>query len=86
LPGAHPSLKGVGRRAEGAFGLDLLGANHRVIGLSQSDISRIGRMKTDGFSQERMQYALRQLGMDVEIRLHHRKNGGIGTLKVLKLA
>jgi predicted XRE-type DNA-binding protein len=55
-------------------------------GLSQSDISRIGRMKTDGFSQERMQYALRRLGMDVEIRIHHRENGGIGTVTVLKLA
>lgn len=55
-------------------------------GLTQSDISRIGRMKTDGFSQERMQYALRQLGLDVEIRIHHRENGGTGTLKVQKLA
>jgi hypothetical protein len=43
-------------------------------------------MKTDGFSQERMQHALRQLGMDVEIRIHHRENGGTGTLKVLKPA
>jgi predicted XRE-type DNA-binding protein len=56
------------------------------MGLSQSDISRIGRMKTDGFSQERMQYALRRLGMDVEIRIHHRENGGLGTLKVRKRA
>jgi predicted XRE-type DNA-binding protein len=55
-------------------------------GLTQSDISRIGRMKTDGFSQERMQHALRQLGMDVEIRIHHRENGETGTLKVLKPA
>ena len=55
-------------------------------GLTQSDISRIGRMKTDGFSQERMQYALRQLGMDVEIRIHQRENGGVGTVKVLKSA
>lgn len=55
-------------------------------GLTQSDISRIGRMKTDNFSQERLQNALRRLGMDVEIRIHHREDGGIGTLKVLELA
>lgn len=52
-------------------------------GLTQSDVSRIGKMKTDGFSQERLQNALRRLGMDVEIRIHRRDNGGIGTLKVL---
>jgi predicted XRE-type DNA-binding protein len=55
-------------------------------GLTQPDISRIGQMKTDSFSQERLQNALRHLGMDVEIRLHLRKNGGIGTLKVRELA
>lgn len=55
-------------------------------GLSQSDISRIGHVKTDGFSQERMLHALRQLGMDVEIRLRQRERGVIGSLEVLKLA
>ena len=55
-------------------------------GLTQSDISRIGKMNTDGFSQERLQNALRRLGVDVEIRIHHRANGGIGTLKVLNRA
>ena len=51
-------------------------------GLTQSDISRLGKMKTDGFSQERMQNALRRLGMDVEIRINRRADGGPGTLKV----
>jgi predicted XRE-type DNA-binding protein len=55
-------------------------------GLTQPDVSRIGRMKTDGFSQERMLNALRRLGMDVEIRIHHRKNGGIGALRVIVTA
>lgn len=55
-------------------------------GLTQPEVSRLGRMKTDGFSQERMQTVLRRLGMDVEIRIHHRENGGIGTLKVFELA
>jgi predicted XRE-type DNA-binding protein len=55
-------------------------------GLTQSDVSRVGQMKTDGFSQERLQNALRRLGIDVEIRIHRRRNGGIGTLKVRKVA
>jgi predicted XRE-type DNA-binding protein len=55
-------------------------------GLTQSDVSRIRSMKTDGFSQERLQYALRRLGMDVEIRVHRRTNGGVGSLKVQKPA
>jgi predicted XRE-type DNA-binding protein len=53
-------------------------------GLTQSDISRLGKMKTDGFSQERMQNALRRLGMDIEIRIHRRADGGAGTLKVFQ--
>ena len=56
------------------------------IGLTQAEVSRLGRMKTDGFSQERLQHALRRLGMDVEIRIYHRENGGSGTLKVLECA
>lgn len=55
-------------------------------GLTQSDVSRLGRMKTDGFSQERLQNALRRLGMDVEIHIQRRENGGIGTLRVLESA
>jgi predicted XRE-type DNA-binding protein len=54
-------------------------------GLTQPEVSRIGRMKTDGFSQERLQTVLRRLGMDVEITIHKRENGGIGTLKVREL-
>ncbi len=46
-------------------------------GLTQCDVSRIGKIMTDGFSQERLQNALRRLGIDVEIRIHHRKKGGI---------
>jgi predicted XRE-type DNA-binding protein len=38
-------------------------------GLTQSDISQISRMQTDGFSQERMQNVLRRLSMDVEISI-----------------
>jgi len=55
-------------------------------GLTQSDVSKIGRMKTDGFSQERLQKVLIQFGVDVEIRLHHREDGQIGTLRVLETA
>ncbi|HEV7394273.1 MAG TPA: helix-turn-helix transcriptional regulator [Burkholderiales bacterium] len=51
-------------------------------GVTQSDISRLGKMKTDGFSQERMQNALRRLGMDVEIKINRRADGGPGMLKV----
>ena len=53
-------------------------------GLTQSDVSRIGKIMTDGFSQERMQNALRRLGMDVEIRINRRADGGPGTLKVFQ--
>jgi predicted XRE-type DNA-binding protein len=53
-------------------------------GLTQSDISRLGEMKADGFSQERMQNALRRLGMDVEIRINRRADDGPGTLKVFQ--
>jgi predicted XRE-type DNA-binding protein len=54
-------------------------------GLTQPEVSRIGRMKTDGFSQERLQTVLRRLGMDVEITIQRRENGGIGTLRVREL-
>lgn len=55
-------------------------------GLTQPQVSRLGRMKTDGFSQERMQTVLRRLGMDVEIRIHHRRSAGIGSLRVFEVA
>lgn len=51
-------------------------------GLTQAQVSRIGRMKLEDFSQERLQTVLRNLGVDVEIKLHTRDDGGIGTLKV----
>ena len=53
-------------------------------GLTRSDISRLGKMQTDGFSQERMLNALRRLGMDVEIRINRRADGSPGTLKVFQ--
>lgn len=55
-------------------------------GLTQPQVSKIMRMRLDDFSQERLQTVLRRLGIDVEIVLHVRKNGGIGTLKVLESA
>lgn len=57
-----------------------------LTGLTQPEVSRIGSIKTDGFSQERLQNVLRKLGIDVEIRLHHRHDGQAGTLKVLESA
>ena len=39
-------------------------------GLTPSDVSRLGKMKIDGFSQERM--------------INRRANGGAGTLKVFQ--
>jgi predicted XRE-type DNA-binding protein len=57
-----------------------------LTGLTQPEVSRIGSVKTDGFSQERLLDVLRKVGMDVEIRLHHREDGQLGTLKVLQTA
>jgi predicted XRE-type DNA-binding protein len=54
----------------------------QVAGLTQPQVSNIARMKLDDFSQERLQTVLRRLGVDVEITLHRRSDGGIGTLKV----
>ncbi len=51
-------------------------------GLTQPQVSKIARMKLDDFSQERLQTVLRRLGVDVEISLHRREDGGIGTLRV----
>lgn len=58
----------------------------RLTGLTQSEVSRIGSIKTDGFSQERLQNVLRKLGIDVEIRLRHRDDGPAGTLRVSESA
>ena len=55
-------------------------------GLTQPQVSQIMRMHLDNFSQERLQTVLRKLGVDVEIVLHVRANGGTGTLRVLELA
>jgi len=55
-----------------------------LTGLTQPEVSRIASVKTDGFSQERLLDVLRRFGMDVEIRLHHRDDGELGTLKVLE--
>lgn len=55
-------------------------------GLTQPQVSKIARMRLDGFSQERLQAVLRRLGVDVEIVLRVRERGGIGTLKVMAYA
>lgn len=54
-------------------------------GLTQPEVSLLGRMKLDRFSQERLQTVLRRLGTDVEIILHPRENGRIGTLTLREL-
>jgi hypothetical protein len=41
-------------------------------------------MTIDGISQERLRDALRRLGMDVEIRINRRADGGAGTVKVFQ--
>jgi predicted XRE-type DNA-binding protein len=55
-------------------------------GLTQPEVSLISRAKTEKFSMARLQDVLRQLGVDVEISLHRRENGGIGTLRVREYA
>jgi len=55
-------------------------------GLTQPEISNIGRGKLERFSQERLQTVLRRLGMDVEIVLHARDSVGVGTLRVRDFA
>ena len=52
----------------------------------QPQISNIMRMQLDGFKRDRLQQILRNLGYDVEITLHRRENGGIGTLRVMQNA
>jgi len=52
--------------------------------LTQPQISKIRRMKTGEFSVAKLQEVLRYLGVDVDIHLHKREDGGIGTLRVLQ--
>ena len=52
--------------------------------LSQPQISKIRNMKLDEFSRDKLQEVLRYLGIDVEIALYRRENGGTGTLRVLQ--
>jgi predicted XRE-type DNA-binding protein len=52
--------------------------------MTQPQISKIRSLKTDEFSISRLQEVLRYLGVDVEIALHKRDDGGIGTLRVLQ--
>lgn len=58
----------------------------KLVGLSQSDISNIARGKGERYSQERLLDVLRHLGVDVEIRVHRRRTGGVGTLRVREVA
>ncbi len=55
-------------------------------GLTQPEISKIGSMRTSGFSQERLQNALRLLGADLIIQYHNREDQSVGTIRVLELA
>ena len=57
-----------------------------LTGLTRPEVSRIGGIKTEVFSLERLLGILRKFGMDIEIRLHHREDGQFGTLKVLDTA
>jgi len=52
--------------------------------MTQPQISKIRRMKIDDFSIAKLQEVLRYLGVDVEIALHKRHDGGIGTLRLLQ--
>jgi predicted XRE-type DNA-binding protein len=56
------------------------------LGLTRPEASRIGGIKTEVFSLERLLGILRKFSMDIEIRLHHREDGQLGTLKVLETA
>jgi predicted XRE-type DNA-binding protein len=53
--------------------------------MTQPQISKIRRIKTDEFSIGKLQDVLRYLGVDVEIALHKRHDDGIGTLRVLQV-
>jgi predicted XRE-type DNA-binding protein len=66
-----------------ALGLTQQQAAERVF-LTQPQISKIRRIKTSEFSVAKLQEVLRYLGVDVDIHLHKREDGGIGTLRVLQ--
>ncbi|MHB8178856.1 MAG: helix-turn-helix domain-containing protein [Vulcanimicrobiaceae bacterium] len=52
--------------------------------LTQPQVSKIRNGKLEEFSRDTLQKILRNLGIDVEISLHKREDGGIGTLRVLQ--
>ncbi|MHB8196306.1 MAG: helix-turn-helix domain-containing protein [Vulcanimicrobiaceae bacterium] len=51
---------------------------------TQPQVSKISNGKLEEFSRDTLQKILRNLGIDVEISLHKREDGGIGTLRVLQ--
>ncbi len=51
---------------------------------TQPQVSKIRNGKLEEFSRDTLQRILRNLGIDVEISLHKREDGGIGTLRVLQ--
>lgn len=52
------------------------------LSLTQPQISKIRNGRLEDFSRDTLQKILRNLGIDVKISLHKRKDGGIGTLRV----
>jgi predicted XRE-type DNA-binding protein len=56
------------------------------LGVAQPDVSNIKRGRLENFTQQRLQNLVRRLGIDVQINLHRREDGGIGTLRVLEVA
>ena len=52
--------------------------------LTQPQVSKIRNGRLEDFSRDMLQKILRNLGIDVEISLHKRADGGIGTLRVLQ--
>ena len=52
--------------------------------LTQPQVSKIRNGQFEDFSRDTLQEILRNLGIDVEVLLHKRADGGIGTLRVLQ--
>ncbi len=52
--------------------------------LTQPQVSKIRNGRLEEFSLDTLQKILRNLGIGVEILLHKRADGGIGTLRVLQ--
>ena len=52
--------------------------------LTQPQVSKIRNGRLEDFSRDTLQKILRNLGIDVEISLHKRTDGGVGTLRVLQ--